>query len=128
MSKNFRLPDYLDHMLAAAAQACSYVEGMDQATFFSDKRTQQAVILNIVVIGEVASKLLQNFAPFLERHPSIPWSSMKGMRNRIAHGYFDIDLTVVWDTVQSALPQLVAALPAIREAASSDEPNTALGL
>jgi uncharacterized protein with HEPN domain len=53
---------------------------------------------------------------------------MKGMRNRIAHGYFDIDLSVVWDTVQSTLPQLVAALPAIHEAASSDEPNTALGL
>lgn len=123
MSKDFRLPDYLDHMLAAAVQACSYVEGMDRATFLGDKRTQQAVILNIVVIGEVASKLLQNSAPFLDRYPSIPWSSMKGMRNRIAHGYFDIDLVVVWDTVQTALPQLVAALPSIRDAARSQETN-----
>jgi uncharacterized protein with HEPN domain len=58
MSNVFRLPDYLDHMLAAAAQACSYVDGMDKVTFFGDKRTQQAVVLNLIVVGEVAARLL----------------------------------------------------------------------
>lgn len=121
MSRAFPLSDYLDHMLAAAVQACSYVEGMDKAAFLADKRTQQAVILNIIVIGEAATKLLQHCAPFLDCYPSIPWRSMKGMRNRIAHGYFDIDLGIVWDTVQSALPQLVAALPSIRDAGHAAE-------
>jgi uncharacterized protein with HEPN domain len=50
---------------------------------------------------------------------------MKGMRNRIAHGYFDINLDVVWETVQTALPQLLEQLPAIREDAD-DEENEAL--
>jgi len=97
---------------------------MDKAAFLGDKRTQQAVILNIIVIGEVATKLLQHCEQFLNRYPSIPWRSMKGMRNRIAHGYFDIDLGVVWYTVQSALPQLVADLPAIRDAANAQDTGT----
>lgn len=125
MSKDFRLPDYLDQMLAAATQVCSYVDGMDKDAFLRDKRTQQAVVLNLVIIGEVASKLLHDYAPFLDGYPSIPWRSMKGMRNRIAHGYFDIDIAVVWDTVQSALPQLLKILPSIRDAAGTQQPNEA---
>jgi len=119
MSEN-RLSDYLDHMLQAAQQACGYVEGIDKNDFFADKRTQQAVILNIVIIGEAATKLLQSHGDFLDRHPSLPWRSMKGMRNRVAHGYFDIDLDMVWETVQTALPQLLARLPAIREEADNE--------
>ena len=54
MSDN-RLPDYLDHMLEAARQSCSYVEGLSKDEFLADKRTQQAVILNLVIIGEAAT-------------------------------------------------------------------------
>ncbi len=87
--------------------------------FLADKRTQQAVILNIVIIGEVATKLLQKHGDFLALHPEVPWRNMKGMRNRIAHGYFDIDLDVVWETLQTALPQLLEHLPTIREHADA---------
>lgn len=120
MSQN-RLPDYLDHMLEAARQACSYVEGMAKDDFMVDKRTQQAVILNVVIIGEAATKLLKDHEPFLDRFPDVPWRSMKGMRNRVAHGYFDINLEVVWDTVQTALPVLLARLPSIRADAEHDD-------
>ena len=113
MSAN-RLPDYLDHMLEAAQLACSYVEGLSKEGFLDDKRTQQAVILNLIVIGEAATKLLKDHAEFLDQHPEIPWKSMKGMRNRIAHGYFDINLDVVWETVQTALPELLDRLRTIR--------------
>ena len=118
-----RLPDYLDHMLEAAQQACSYIEGLCIKDFLADKRTQQAVILNLVIIGEAATKLLKDYGQFLERHPEVPWRSMKGMRNRIAHGYFDIDLDVVWATVRTALPQLLERLPAIREDANNERDN-----
>ncbi|MGP1680619.1 MAG: HepT-like ribonuclease domain-containing protein [Burkholderiales bacterium] len=120
MNEN-RLPDYLSHMLDAARQACSYVEGLSKADFLADKRTQQAVFLNIVIIGEAAAKLLQSYADFLDHHPDIPWRNMKGMRNRIAHGYFDINLDVVWETVQTALPQLLERLPAVREDADDKD-------
>lgn len=102
--------DYLRHMLDAARQACSYVEGLGKDDFLADKRTQQAVILNLVIIGEAATKLMAGFPDFVEAHPAIPWRSMRGMRNRIAHGYFDINLEVVWETVATDLPQLVGKL------------------
>lgn len=115
-----RLPNYLDHMIEAAQQACSYAEGLCKTDFLADKRTQQAVILNLVIIGEAATNLLKDYGKFLDQHPDVPWRSMKGMRNRIAHGYFDIDLDIVWETVQKALPQLLERLPAIRKDADGD--------
>jgi uncharacterized protein with HEPN domain len=118
MTQN-RLADYLDHMLEATLQACSYTEGMNKVDFLADKRTQQAVILNLIIIGEAATKLLQGYEDFLARHPDVPWRNMKGMRNRIAHGYFDIDLEVVWETLQTALSALLERLPAIREDANN---------
>jgi uncharacterized protein with HEPN domain len=114
-----RLLDYMEHVAEAARQACSYVDGMEKPAFFADTRTQQAVILNLVIIGEAATRLLQSYDAFLERHPQIPWRSMKGMRNRIAHGYFDIDLEVVWETVRTALPRLLRQLPAAQQDAQA---------
>lgn len=114
-----RLTDYLDHMLEAARLACSYTEGIGKDEFLADKRTQQAVIMNLVIIGEAATNLLKYHTDFLDAHPDVPWKNMKGMRNRIAHGYFEINLAVVWETVQSALPELVARLPAVRDEAAA---------
>jgi uncharacterized protein with HEPN domain len=91
------------------------VEGLSKEDFLQDKRTQQAVILNLILIGEEATKLLKDDEVFADQHSQVPWRSMKGMRNRIAHGYFEINLETVWETIQSALPSLIEQLPAIRE-------------
>ena len=117
------LGDYLDHMQEAARLACSYVEGIGKEAFVADKRTQQAVIMNLVIIGEAATKLLKDHADFLEIHPEIPWKNMKGMRNRIAHGYFEINLDVVWETAQEWLPELLKQLPAVRQDADYEDRN-----
>lgn len=122
-----RTADYLDHMLEAAQQACLYVEGLEKADFLEDKRTQQAVILNLVILGEAVTKLLTQDEAFAARYPQVPWRSMKGMRNRLAHGYFDINLDVVWHTVQAALPGLLTQLPAIRDAAVAENHNDSGG-
>ncbi|MDZ7919610.1 DUF86 domain-containing protein [Rhodoferax sp.] len=108
-----RLPDYLDHMRQAIADAQSFTEGMAQADFVQDKRTQQAVVMSLIVLGEAATKVMDQYPAFAEQHGQIPWRSMRGMRNRIAHGYFDINLEVVWDTVQTALPALKNQLDAL---------------
>ncbi|MBE0436187.1 MAG: DUF86 domain-containing protein [Methylomicrobium sp.] len=112
MSEN-RLPDYLDHMQQAAMDACSFVEGLTKDDFLVDKRTQQAVIMSLIILGEAATKVMDSYAEFTQAHPEVPWRSMRGMRNRIAHGYFDINLQVVWDTVQTALPELLERLPPV---------------
>ncbi len=90
---------------------------MDKAEFLVDRRTQQAVILNLLVIGELAAKLIETETAFIAGHAEIPWASMRGMRHRIAHGYFELDLGIVWETVQRALPDLLEHLPAVMAAA-----------
>ena len=107
--------DYLDHMLEATTLARSYVEGLDKDDFLADKKTQQAVILNILVIGEASTQIVENHPDFAAQHPEIPWAKMRGMRNRMAHGYFDANLDIVWDTVQQALPELEAQLVQLQQ-------------
>ncbi|MBI4756325.1 MAG: DUF86 domain-containing protein [Betaproteobacteria bacterium] len=111
-----RLDDYLDHMRQAATDACGFVEGLSKEDFLADKRTQQAVIMSLIVIGEAATKVMDGYAEFTDQHRQVPWRSMRGMRDRIAHGYFDINLDVVWDTVQSALPNLLEQLRTLETA------------
>jgi uncharacterized protein with HEPN domain len=108
-----RLHDYVAHMQSAASDACAFVEGMSQSHFLNDKRTQQAVVMSLFIVGEAASKIAEQHSTFAARHAHIPWQSMRGMRNRIAHGYFDINLLVVWETVQTALPTLLSQLKAL---------------
>jgi len=116
-----RLSDYLEHMQLAATDACSFVDGLTKDEFIADKRTQQAVIMSIIILGEAATKVMDSYANFAQAHPEVPWRSMRGMRNRIAHGYFDINLDVVWDTVQMALPGLLKQLPTVRQAAKIED-------
>lgn len=119
-----RLSDYLDHMQQAAADACLFAEGIAKKDFLEDKRTQQAIIMSLIILGEAATKIMDNYADFAQAHPEVPWRSIRGMRNRIAHGYFDINLEVVWGTVQLALPELLQQLSTLRgnveDAASND--------
>ena len=109
-----RAADYVGHMHEAAQLACSYVEGLDQSAFTGDRRTQQAVILNLVVIGEAATKLAADEPELVARFPEVPWKNMRGMRNRIAHGYFDIDLAIVWQTVRTVCPHSSCSWPRFR--------------
>ncbi len=97
-------------MLEAARLALAYTDGMDGAAFVEDGRTHQAVILNLVIIGEAAAKMMNRCPDFAAANSGVPWQSMRGMRNRIAHGYYDIDLETVWRTVETALPDLVRQL------------------
>lgn len=74
----------------------------------------------LIVIGEAATKIMDQDAAFWQVHPLVPWRSMRGMRNRIAHGYFEINFEVVWETVRTALPALLEQLPAVRAAADNE--------
>jgi len=121
-----RLCDYLDHMRQAAANACGFLEGLEKVEFLSDLRTQQAVIMNLIIIGEAATRVMDRYSAFADAHSEVPWRNMRGMRNRITHGYFDINLDVVWDTVQTALPALLVQLECIRHDVPSEGNDDAL--
>jgi uncharacterized protein with HEPN domain len=119
MSEN-RLTDYLDHIQQAAIDVHNFVEGLSKDGFLADKRTQQAVIMSLIIMGEAATKVMESYGEFSEAHPEVPWRNMRGMRNRMTHGYFSTDLHVVWETTQKWLPELLQTLPSVhREAAAA---------
>ncbi len=99
------------------------MEGLAKDDFLADKRTQQAVIMSLIIIGEAATKVMDGYADFIQTHADVPWRSMRNMRNRMAHGYFDINLDVVWETVQEWLPALLKQLPAVRLDADDEDCN-----
>ena len=110
---DFRLSDYLDHIRQAALDACSFIEGMDRDDFLTDKRTQNAVVMSLIAIGETAARLMDRYPAFVARHAEVPWLRMRDTRNRIAHGYFDIEFDIVWDTARTSLPALLNQLATI---------------
>lgn len=102
-SREFNL---LGHMLEAVQSVRGYTRGIRKEEFIRDRKTQQAVILNILIIGEAATQIEHEKPDFAIGHPEIPWKQMRGMRNRMVHGYFEINLDVVWETIRRALPKL----------------------
>jgi uncharacterized protein with HEPN domain len=92
----------------------AFVEGVDRADFLMNSLLQHAVSMSLVAVGEYTARLVQVAPDFIAAHPEIPWTSIVGMRDRIAHGYFGLDFEVVWDTVQTSIPELLARLPCER--------------
>ena len=87
-----RVPEYLQHILDAIDRASAYVAGMDLEAFERDTRTQDAVIRSIEIVGEAANKTRLADPEFAARFPDVPWDVIYGMRNRIVHDYFEVDL------------------------------------
>jgi uncharacterized protein with HEPN domain len=103
----------LARMADCASRAMSYVDGMTKEAFVDDVRTREAVVKNLYLVGELATSLRKSYATELSRLPSLPYEQMIGMRNRIAHGYFDLNLDTVWTVVSQSLPELREALAGI---------------
>ena len=96
--------EYVLDIITSARLAQSYVQGIEENDFLSETRLQDSVIRRLEVIGEAAGRISTQFR---EQHPEIPWHDMIGMRNRMIHGYDDVDLEIVWNTVQRRLPELL---------------------
>lgn len=67
---------------------------------------QDAVIRNIEIIGEAARNIEKHYPDFTSSHNDVPWEDMYWMRNRVSHGYFSVDLEVIWNTIQRDIPEL----------------------
>ncbi len=107
MNHRERVEDFLEHIAQAIERATEYIECLDGVdAFIQNHRDQDAVIRNIEIIGEAASRIQKHAPDFVAAHPELPWIEMRGMRNKMIHDYFDVNLNVVWNTIKEDLPRL----------------------
>lgn len=95
--------DYVEDIIEAMDDAMSFVEGIEYDDFSKDKKTIYAVVRAIEIIGEAVKKLPDRVK---EGYPEIPWKDMAGMRDKLIHEYFGVDLRRVWNTVRRDIPSL----------------------
>lgn len=114
MNKALRVPDYLGHILAAIERIERHTAHVDEQGFLKSELIQDAVIRNIEVIGEAANNIQRADAAFAAAHGEIPWQVMYAMRNRLSHGYDNVDFAMVWKTIRSDLPELYQLVKAVQ--------------
>jgi len=100
----------LRHMLDAARKGRDFIKWRSRADLDSDEMLALAVIRLLEVIGEAARGLSEDFR---NRNPEIPWKQIAGARDRLIHGYFDVDLDIIWGILTSDLPSLITELEKI---------------
>ena len=101
-----RIADYLQHILDAIDNIQTYTASMDAAAFKADRKTQDAVIRNLEIIGEACNNISKKHSAFAVANSSVPWGFAYEMRNALSHGYFSVDLDIVWQTTVQNLPGL----------------------
>ncbi|HYQ92210.1 MAG TPA: DUF86 domain-containing protein [Candidatus Competibacteraceae bacterium] len=97
----------LEDMLRAIRKIERYITGLEREGFLQDEKTMDSVVRNLEILGEAARRLPEDFTA---RYPNVPWRQIAGLRNRIVHDYFDLDLEIIWQVIHHDLPLLQAQL------------------
>lgn len=93
---------FLEHMLMAIEKIEEYISGLDESAFKNDSKTADAVIRQLEIIGEAARNVPENSV----KDSPIPWAKITGLRNKLIHDYFGIDLDIVWKTAKEGTAPL----------------------
>ena len=109
---------YIKDILASMQDAEEFIEGMSYQQFVDDKKTFNAVVRAIEVIGEAAKNVP---ATIRTRYPAIPWKEMAGMRDKVTHFYFGIDRESIWIAVKERIPSLKPTIEQILKDLNSTE-------
>ena len=102
--------DFLSDIQEAVRRVMAYTTTMTYDTFLADTRTQDAVIRNLEIIGEATKNLS---AELRAKHPDMPWKGMAGVRDRLIHHYFGVNLDIVWHIVTAELPDVASRIEEI---------------
>jgi uncharacterized protein with HEPN domain len=121
---DLRVTDYLDHILEAIARIERYTRGLSFKDFEAAELVQDAVIRNLEIIGEAAHNIELDHADFAASNPTVPWDYMYLMRNRISHGYFAVDLDIVWRTSHQSLPEVKRQIEQIKAEQAATPPSS----
>jgi len=106
--------EFANDILEAIQRISRYLGNLSYDDFLKDTKTQDAVIRNIEIIGEAAKGVTEELRA---KYPHIPWKSMAGMRDRLIHHYFGVNLDIVWQVISEELPSLTPELSQITKAA-----------
>lgn len=117
MSEERLLQDYLNDILESISDIREFISGMNFNAFSNDKKTTKAVIRCLEVLGEAVNKIPDSIRV---RYPNTPWQEMIGMRNRLIHEYFGVDLNIVWQTIEEDLEPLEASVSKVYSDLYSD--------
>lgn len=104
--------DFLEDILDAISKVEDFVTGMTFEEFVDDDKTAFAVVRALEIIGEASARIPREIR---DVHSGVPWREMIGIRNKLAHGYFGVDLRIVWNTVMDDLPNLAPVITVILE-------------
>ena len=108
MKRDYKL--FLQDIVRASEYIQEFVQGMDFDQFLKDEKTSSAVIQKLGIIGEA----VKNIPEFIkQKYPDIAWKDMAGMRDRLIHGYFGVDHLLVWDTIESDIPEIISSISQI---------------
>ncbi|PIP41920.1 MAG: hypothetical protein COX19_02285 [Desulfobacterales bacterium CG23_combo_of_CG06-09_8_20_14_all_51_8] len=102
--------DYLNDILEMIEDINKFIEGMSYENLVNDKKTLYAVIRCLEVVGEAVKKIPNSIR---DEHSEMPWREIAGMRNKLTHEYFGIDIETIWDTIKEDLPALKEAVSRI---------------
>jgi len=115
--------DYLAHMIEAIDRIQSYTKDKSEDEFESDNLLQDAVLRNLGVLGEAAKNFLAVASEQSRLSSGVPFARIYGMRNQIEHGYFAVDMGIVWNVVVREAPLLRPQLEAILKVISAEKNN-----
>lgn len=93
---------YLDQILDAISKTETFIGSCNEDEFKNDQKTQSAVILQLMIIGEISKKISEEAKEKID----IPWIDVAGFRNEAIHNYFGIDVDIVWQTIKEDIPLL----------------------
>lgn len=120
---DLRLPDYLGHILEAIERIDRYTEGMDDVAFAQNTLVQDAVIRNFEIIGEASNNISKRYCDFAKGHPDLPLAVAYEMRNAVAHGYFKVDIGIVWKTIRDDLQAMKRRVESAVAEADTPQPG-----
>lgn len=109
---------FLDDIIEASGRISAYIKNLESDAFMKDTMIQDAVIRNFEIIGEAIKYLPDDFK---NKYPYIKWRGASGMRDKLIHGYFGVDLSILWSTAKKDLPQFSKGIINIRESMKQKE-------